>query len=256
MMTIERKHKPTGIRRPPPPPAPPRKRPPYDTGEERGDPADENGWEVIEADPDGFWLVPPGSTDPDDWAWMEQDDPADEIERLRGRIGGLETSYNRLHGEGIALRAELAEKDKRVEGLEAELDDAAEATGIAGVDKPMSLLECIQALRASIEELEDASVKEVLDFGVEQLSRGHDKYSLITEEQIDHAWSFRETDPNGCIDAALSCFDILPCDGCADSLAGPGTVFKMDVGHIGGHVPCPTCHRNGKSHGWMWKEVE
>ena len=35
--------------------------------------------------------------------------------------------------------------------------------------------------------------------------------------KIDAAWSFRETDPNGCIDAALSCFNILPCEECGGS---------------------------------------
>lgn len=46
----------------------------------------------------------------------------------------------------------------------------------------------ITELRQRIEELEDASVREVLNFGVEQLSRGHDKYHIITGAQIDAAW--------------------------------------------------------------------
>ena len=41
------------------------------------------------------------------------------------------------------------------ERLRTELNEAADATGIAGVDEPMSLVECIQSLRARIEELED-----------------------------------------------------------------------------------------------------
>jgi hypothetical protein len=109
-------------------------------------------------------------------------------------------------------------------------------------------------LRERIEELEDASVKEVLDFGVEQLSRGHDKYCLTTEKQIDHAWSFRETDPNGCIDAALSCFNILPCEECGGTCHVTG--YELVPGQVLQCViDCPTCRRNGKSHGWVWKEV-
>jgi hypothetical protein len=103
-----------------------------------------------------------------------------------------------------------------------------------------------------IAELEDASVKEVLDFGVEQLSRGHDKYCLITEEQINHAWSFRETDPNGCIDAALSCFNIFPCEACGWS-GHDGTITTLDIEV--GWADCPTCRRNGKSHGWVIVEA-
>ena len=39
-----------------------------------------------------------------------------------------------------------------------------------------------------IEELEDASVLEVLEAGTEMLSRGHEKYHIITDEQIRAVW--------------------------------------------------------------------
>ena len=42
-----------------------------------------------------------------------------------------------------------------IESLRAELNEAADATGIAGVDKPMSLLECIQSLRAELSEIKN-----------------------------------------------------------------------------------------------------
>ena len=35
-----------------------------------------------------------------------------------------------------------------IKRLQAELNEAADATGIAGVDEPMSLVECVRAIRA------------------------------------------------------------------------------------------------------------
>ena len=43
-------------------------------------------WEVIRADPEGFWLMPVGSKDLTEWAWMEEEDPTEEIERLRDSL--------------------------------------------------------------------------------------------------------------------------------------------------------------------------
>ena len=40
-----------------------------------------------------------------------------------------------------------------IDRLTVELEDAAEATGVAGVDKPMTLVECIQYLRAENKEM-------------------------------------------------------------------------------------------------------
>ena len=45
---------------------------------------------------------------------------------------------------------------KEVIGLRAELNEAADATGIAGVDEPMSLLECIQSLRSEVKRFRQA----------------------------------------------------------------------------------------------------
>jgi hypothetical protein len=83
---------------------------------------------------------------------------ADEIERLRGA---------------------LAKANEQVGDL---IDDAAAGDPLDRVWVLVTLGELAEKDRR-IAELEDASVKEVLDFGVEQLSRGHDKYCLITEEQ-------------------------------------------------------------------------
>ena len=58
---------------------------------------------------------------------------------------------------------------------------------LCGATATGSALSYINRLRAQVEELEDASVKEVLDFGVEQMSRGHDKYHIITSKMIGEA---------------------------------------------------------------------
>jgi len=44
------------------------------------------------------------------------------------------------------------------ERLRTELNEAADATGIAGVDEPMSLLQCIQSLRAELEGYKSALI--------------------------------------------------------------------------------------------------
>ena len=51
------------------------------------------------------------------------------------------------------LQSSLEDSLCESEHLRAELNEAADATGIAGVDEPMSLVECIQALRAENAEL-------------------------------------------------------------------------------------------------------
>jgi len=65
-----------------------------------------DAWEVIKADPLGFWLVPVGSKDPTEWAWMEEKDPAEEIERLRKTIECVEHEvalvYDHLTGGKIS----------------------------------------------------------------------------------------------------------------------------------------------------------
>ena len=60
------------------------------------------------------------------------------------------------------------------ERLRTELNEAADATGIAGVDEPMSLLQCIQSLREEVERL-----RELLQEAVDVVS-GHveDGYEL------------------------------------------------------------------------------
>ena len=45
-----------------------------------------------------------------------------------------------------------------IERLRTELNEAADATGIAGVDEPMSLLQCIQSLRAELEGYKSALI--------------------------------------------------------------------------------------------------
>ena len=40
-------------------------------------------YEVVTADPEGYWLCPLNVTDPALWAWMLLPSPVDEIDRLR-----------------------------------------------------------------------------------------------------------------------------------------------------------------------------
>ena len=81
----------------------------------------------------------------------------------------------------------------------------------------------VESLRAHIKELEDDKA----------FWKNPPNYVLVEKDAIDAAWSFRETDPNGCIDAALSCFNILPCEECG----GSGRTVGLG---------CLWCH----CHGW------
>jgi len=40
-------------------------------------------YEVVTADPEGYWLCPSGVIDPALWTWMRLPSPVDEIDRLR-----------------------------------------------------------------------------------------------------------------------------------------------------------------------------
>jgi hypothetical protein len=113
----------------------------------------------------------------------------------------------------------------------------------------------IKALHERIEELEDASVKEVLDFGVEQLSRGHDKYHITTTDQIDAAWVYLSLADHGpehcrvCGKNILQKLGIVRCEGCG----GVGDREPYGMYQPNGDptdptwVKCPDC--NG--HGWV-----
>ena len=91
-----------------------------------------------------------------------------------------------------------------------------------------------------IEELEEASVKEVLEFGVEQMSRGHDKYYIFDNEMINAAWIATRGSESG--RGILRIFHIHECEGCVK-----GRVWISD-GQDGDvefdHAAC-----NG--HGWV-----
>ena len=62
----------------------------------------------------------------------------------------VEIAYDMMFAENKSLRAEL--------------NEAADATGIAGVDEPMSLLQCIQSLRAELEGYKSA-LREITGIG-------------------------------------------------------------------------------------------
>ena len=98
----------------------------------------------------------------------------------------------------------------------------------------------IERLRERIEELEGASVKEVLEFGVEQMSRGHDKYYIFDNEMINAAWIATRGSESG--RGILRIFHIHECEGCVK-----GRVWISD-GQDGDvefdHAAC-----NG--HGWV-----
>ena len=59
------------------------------------------------------------------------------------------------HGS-LRRSCEICDRDAEIERLRAELNEAADATGIAGVDEPMSLLECIQSLRSEVKRFRQA----------------------------------------------------------------------------------------------------
>ena len=74
-----------------------------------------------------------------------------------------------------------------------------------------------------------------------------DKY-IITEDDIDKAWHER----SGVIHPHLSAetLGIVACSGCG----GSGETLERENNAVY-RVHCPGCHRNGVSHGWVWKEV-
>ena len=120
-----------------------------------------------------------------------------------------------------------------IESLRAELNEAADATGIAGVDKPMSLLECIQSLRADLAECREAVKNLTGNNGV-----------FFTREQIDAAWRMANDDYDpvytvGITEgfAILKAFNIVDCEECGgsgDELPPPGGGKKCRGG-CGGH---------------------
>jgi hypothetical protein len=132
------------------------------------------------------------------------DSAADEIERLRSDIQELEIALSDAN-ESSLLKEEETQRLRR------------EGNGPVWEQEN-------RELRQRIEELEDASVKEVLDFGVEQLSRGHDKYHIITTEKIRAAVEMArklEGDPRwkrmaDAIWDTLELFNIFRCGGCND----------------------------------------
>ena len=62
-------------------------------------------------------------------------------------IDWMNPSDDVLDARRIGYQEAMQECAENAEALRAELNEAADATGIAGVDNPMSLLECIQSLR-------------------------------------------------------------------------------------------------------------
>ena len=43
-------------------------------------------YEVTTADPGGYWLIPHGSSNPDEWAFMELPNPVEELARLTAEL--------------------------------------------------------------------------------------------------------------------------------------------------------------------------
>jgi len=60
---------------------------------------------VATADPDGFWLMQCGETDPNYWAYMELLCPIDEITRLRAELAAAKERIKELGG-ALELLAE------------------------------------------------------------------------------------------------------------------------------------------------------
>jgi hypothetical protein len=78
---------------------------------------------------------------------------------------------------------------------------------------------------------------------------------IITEEQIDRAWEVVLVPANAyATRQALSYLNVIPCSEC-----GGSGVYCADDFYPGDRwngstcSPCETCHRNGKSHGWVFK---
>ena len=148
-----------------------------------------------------------------------------------------------------------------IERLTAELNEAAEATGIAGVDEPMSLLECIQSLTAELakwqEQAEvnkhdahnfhdivvqkDKRIEELLEAEIEPIVGVFRNGHLVTYKQINAAWAdawgkYRGTDSTAGF-SSLEKVGIVACEEC-----GGGVSKAWDNG-------CPSCH----GHGWVSK---
>jgi hypothetical protein len=74
----------------------------------------------------------------------------------------------------------------------------------------------------------------------------------ITEEQIDAAWEFSKCflgPARNNLKKLLSLLGIVACSEC-----GGSGVYSSGDPERSTNSDCPACHRNGKSHGWVWAE--
>jgi hypothetical protein len=101
------------------------------------------------------------------------------------------------------------------------------------------LIDEITRLRARIAELEEL----VTLNQVRRLDRRHEH--IITEEQIDMAWEKLNRDIyRAVVKTYFAKLGIVACSECGGSrIIGRATPHPCD---------CTGCHRNGKSHGWVW----
>jgi hypothetical protein len=191
---------------------------------------------------------------PDDWPLelIEMVDCRDEvITRLRARIAELQ---NASHDAGIAELVNEESLKARIAELEAPV--------------PKTFQHAIRRVVITednevIYDAEDDDVgcvyivtPEVMRNEIRPILDGWVAGRFVTEEQIDAAWGHVRWFRDHCritvadnIQNAIEELGIEECPGCG------GSGDKIDRSEEPGFVEddCPACHRNGKSHGWVWR---
>jgi hypothetical protein len=148
------------------------------------------------------------------------------------------------HHGSLRRSCEICERDEEIARLRAELDEVRSA----GIELGKSLNEILILKDTRIAELEKENAWKASKY----LLCGD--YYPITEGQIDAAWKVVLVPANAyAVRQALSHLNIIPCSECG----GQGRLDQEP--QTGGcypdqNPPCPACYRNGKSHGWVWKE--
>ena len=179
-----------------------------------------------------------------------------EIERLRAEVAqekrwGLE-AHERAGGVEERLRAELAEKDKRIEELKLEMEPWVRAMGLLTTMKPdleidaehpglmaREIFKWVKEKDKRIDELEEALSKSIMH------QKELDRCAHITTEQIDKRWKYlSEIGSKGVADGyeqALYDLGFRRCEECG----GSGRTYQhtsVDTASF----PCHSCH----GHGW------
>jgi hypothetical protein len=117
----------------------------------------------------------------------------------------------------------------------------------------------IARLNTRVEELERENLRilKTANMQSQWIQETEDK-RRITEERIDEAWDLTYNEAanhmiSTGVKQALSKFGIVACERCGGSGKTESRTGSMKEEPM--LWLCKDCYRNGRSHGWLWKEV-